>query len=115
MGDAGPEIITLEQPFNPQPRPVHARLNVGVVGIGRMGRRHALNILRQAPRATLLCTCSPAEQDLVWADEHLKPYGVQIFATFAQMIQTPGLEAVIIASATEFHLEHTIAALDRGI
>ncbi|KIX10434.1 uncharacterized protein Z518_01516 [Rhinocladiella mackenziei CBS 650.93] len=91
------------------------RLNVGVVGIGRMGRRHAMNILRLVPRANLLCACSPAEADLVWADEHLVPYRVQVYPTFEEMIETPGLEAVIIASATELHLKHTTAALDRGI
>jgi myo-inositol 2-dehydrogenase / D-chiro-inositol 1-dehydrogenase len=80
-----------------------------------MGRRHAQNILRLVPRANLLCACSPAKPDLVWAAKHLKPYGVQVFTTFEEMIETPGLEAVIIASATEFHMQQTVAALDRGI
>ena len=91
------------------------KLNVGVVGIGRMGQAHALNILHKVPRANLLCACSPKESDLVWADEHLKPYDVRVFATFNEMINVPSLEAVIIASATALHLEHTKAALDKGI
>ncbi|OAP62427.1 hypothetical protein AYL99_04630 [Fonsecaea erecta] len=91
------------------------KLNVGVVGIGRMGRRHAMNILWRVPRAKLLCACSPAQPDLIWAEEHLVPHGVQVYPTFEEMIQTPGLDAVIIASATELHLEHTTASLDRGI
>ena len=91
------------------------KLNVGVVGIGRMGRIHALNLLHRSPRAELLCACSPAEADLVWADEHLIPFGVQVTRTFEEMIETKGLEAVIIASATFLHLAHTTAALDRGI
>ena len=91
------------------------KLNVGVVGIGRMGRRHALNVLRMVPQANLLCACSPAKADLIWADEHLRPYGVQIYATFEEMIRTPGLEAVVIASATEFHMAQTVKAMDLGI
>ena len=91
------------------------KLNVGVVGIGRMGRSHALNVLHKTPRADLLCACSPAEADLIWADEHLIPHGVKVSKTFEEMIDVPGLEAVIIASATFLHLEHTTAALDRGI
>ena len=94
---------------------VHRKLNVGVVGIGRMGQSHALNILYKVPRANLLCACSPKDADIVWADEHLVPHGVQVYRTFEDMIDTPQLEAVIIASATPLHMEHTIAALDRGI
>jgi myo-inositol 2-dehydrogenase / D-chiro-inositol 1-dehydrogenase len=91
----------------------HTRLNVGVVGIGRMGQRHALNILRLVPRARLLCACSPAQPDLVWAEENLVPYGVKVYSTFEEMIETPGLEAVIVSSVTGLHMAHTTAARDR--
>lgn len=91
------------------------KLKVGVVGLGRMGRRHAYNVLHQVPRATLLCACSPAEADLVWAAEHLTPYDVSVVPTFDEMIQTPGLEAVIIASATPLHKEQTVIALEKSI
>ncbi|KAH7020510.1 NAD-binding Rossmann fold oxidoreductase family protein [Ilyonectria destructans] len=96
-------------------KPPPQRINVGVVGIGRMGRRHAINILRQVPRANLLCACSPAEADLVWGIQELEPHGVRVVPTFEEMIETPGLEAVIISSATYLHYEQTIAALDRKI
>ena len=95
--------------------PLQRKLNVGVVGIGRKGQRQALNLLHKVPRANLLVACSPAEADLRWAETHLKPHGVQIFATFEELIDTPGLEAIIVASATALHLEHTTAALDQGI
>lgn len=91
------------------------RLNIGVVGIGRVGQSHALNVLHKAPRANLLCACSPADADIAWADEHLVPHGVQVFRTFEELIDTPGLEAVIIASLTSLHTQHTTAALERGI
>ena len=80
-----------------------------------MGRRHAINILRLVPRANLLCACSPAKDDLVWAEEHLEPYGVRVFSTFEEMVTISGLDAVIIASASELHMQHTLAAMDRGI
>ncbi|KAM5345665.1 hypothetical protein ACJ41O_011526 [Fusarium nematophilum] len=95
--------------------PPTRKLKVGVVGIGRMGRRHAINVLHKVPRATLLCACSPAEADLIWGDEHLTPHGVHVVPTFEEMIETPGLEAVIIASATHLHAEQTTAAMERGI
>ena len=43
------------------------------------------------------------------------PFGVTIFRTFNEMIDFPGLQAVIIASATSLHYEHTLVCLDRGI
>ncbi|KAE8423561.1 hypothetical protein BDV36DRAFT_306078 [Aspergillus pseudocaelatus] len=91
------------------------RLNIGVVGIGRMGQRHAMNILHHTLRANLICVCSPAKSDLDWADQNLKHHGVKVYATFEEMIMEPGLEAVVIASATSFHVSHSLESLRRGI
>jgi myo-inositol 2-dehydrogenase / D-chiro-inositol 1-dehydrogenase len=96
-------------------RPRPRLLQIGVVGIGRMGQRHALNLLRLVPRVQLVCACSPAESDLQWAEEHLALAGVKIFRTFEEMIDFPGLEAVVIASATALHHLHTLESLKRGI
>ncbi|WYZ40927.1 hypothetical protein EsH8_IV_001268 [Colletotrichum jinshuiense] len=90
-------------------------LNVGVVGIGRMGQRHALNVQQLVPRAKLVCACSPAQADLDWAELHLKPHGVKVYPSFEEMLETPGLEAVIISSITELHMSQTIAAFEKGI
>lgn len=91
------------------------RLQIGVVGLGRMGQRHALNILNLTPRANLLCACSPAEADIAWADEALAPHGVRICSSFEDMMQVPGLEAIIIASATAMHASQSLFALEMGI
>jgi myo-inositol 2-dehydrogenase/D-chiro-inositol 1-dehydrogenase len=90
-------------------------LNVGVVGLGRMGQRHALNILQRVSGARLFSVCTPAPHELQWAREHLEPQGVQVFAEFDDMIGIPGLEAVIIASSTPLHVEHTEKAIERGV
>lgn len=74
-----------------------------------------MNILHQVPRARLVCACSPAEADIVWADEHLVPYGVRVVRTFEEMIETPDLAAVIIASATHLHTSQTKVCLERGL
>lgn len=91
------------------------KLNVGVIGLGRMGQRHALNVLHRIPRARLHSVCSPAAHELEWAKNNLEPEGVKVFADFYEMINTPGLAAVIVASLTELHIEHTLAAVKRGI
>lgn len=116
MGDYTPLAMVVEnEVVQAQRNDVHRQLKVGVVGIGRMGRRHAMNILHHVPRATLLCACSPAKVDLAWASEHLTPYGVHVVPTFEEMILTPGLEAIVIASATPLHGPQTLTALRKGI
>lgn len=80
-----------------------------------MGRHHAMNVLHQVPRAKLVCACSPAESDLVWAAQHLVPHGVTVVPTFEEMIGIPGLDAIIIASATDLHYSQTTTALEKGL
>lgn len=103
------------EPDNMAPPPRKNFLNMGVVGIGRMGQQHALNLLKYIPRARLVCACSPADADIAWAKTELIPYGISVYRTFEEMIQFPGLDAVVIASITELHYEHTKMALERGI
>lgn len=91
------------------------KLRVGVVGLGRMGQRHALNILHKCPRASLLGVCSPAESDLSWGAQNLKAHGVELFRSIEEMVQMPELEAVVIASNTALHMEHTLVALDQDL
>ncbi|OGM42338.1 hypothetical protein ABOM_007872 [Aspergillus bombycis] len=90
------------------------QVGVGVIGIGRMGRQHALNLLR-TPSAKLICACSPAQADMDWAGKSLAPYGVSIWSSFEDMLNAPGLEAVVIASATPFHQPQTLECIRRGI
>ena len=91
------------------------KLNIGVVGIGRIGREHAKNILHKIHRARLLVACSPAEEDLQWGAKELTPYGVKVVKTFEELIDTPGLEAILIASPTKLHSPQAHAAINRGI
>ena len=118
MGDMRDRVAATQpnwQTSSAVSKPSPRKLSVGVVGIGRMGQRHALNLLRLVPRATLVCACSPADVDIEWAEEQLVPYGVAVFRTFEEMIDFLGLQAVIIASATSLHYEHTFECLERGV
>jgi len=92
-----------------------AKANVGVVGLGRMGQRHALNVLHQVPRAKLFAVCTPAPHEIEWAKTNLVPEGVLVFESFDKMIVTLGLDAVVIASPTELHITQTLAAMKLGI
>jgi myo-inositol 2-dehydrogenase/D-chiro-inositol 1-dehydrogenase len=48
-----------------------ARLRVGVVGLGRLGKRHAENLAYRVPGAAVVAACSPVEEERAWAREAL--------------------------------------------
>ncbi|PLB48065.1 NAD-binding Rossmann fold oxidoreductase family protein [Aspergillus steynii IBT 23096] len=87
------------------------KLKVGCAGLGRMGKRHALNFLQRTPRADLVAASSPDDTELEWAKVHLAPYGVKLYKNYDDMLKHEGLEAVVVASATAVHAEQAIKAI----
>lgn len=91
------------------------RLNVGVVGLGGMGSIHAKNMFRLVPRANLVAVSTIVPHEQTWAEENLVPYGVKLHKTFEEFVEDPNLEAVVIASFSSMHVQHTMAALKKGL
>ncbi|RSL38030.1 hypothetical protein CEP53_015248 [Fusarium sp. AF-6] len=90
------------------------KLQVGVAGLGRMGKRHALNFHQNVPRATLVAVSSPDVAERQWATENLAPHGVAVYENYADMIAHQGLDAICVASATAVHAEQANAAIAAG-
>ncbi|KAJ5599597.1 hypothetical protein N7450_000664 [Penicillium hetheringtonii] len=88
------------------------RMKIGCAGLGRMGKRHALNFLERTPRAELVAASSPDPAELEWAKTHLVPFGVKIYQNYDDMLKHEGLEAVVVASATAVHAEQAIKAIE---
>ncbi|KAE8365897.1 hypothetical protein BDV27DRAFT_98365 [Aspergillus caelatus] len=88
------------------------KLKIGCAGLGRMGKRHALNFLQRTPRAELVAASSPDDAEHEWAKVHLEPYGVKLYKNYDDMLRHEGLEAVVVASATAVHAEQAIKAID---
>ncbi|PFH58487.1 hypothetical protein XA68_13595 [Ophiocordyceps unilateralis] len=88
------------------------KLKIGVAGLGRMGKRHALNYLQAVPRAELVAVSTPDASEREWAREHLA--GVAVYEDFRELVAHPGLEAVCVASATAVHAEQSMLAIDAG-
>lgn len=88
-----------------------SKLKVGCAGLGRMGKRHALNFLERTPRAELVAASSPDDTELEWAKTHLAPYGVKLYKNYDDMLKHEGLQAVVVASATAVHADQAIKAI----
>lgn len=80
-----------------------------------MGRRYALNFLHRAPRCDLVAAFSPDLTEILWAQTHLEPYGVTLYTDYDEMLKHPGLEAVVVATATVVHAEQTIKAIEQDM
>ncbi|TDZ13867.1 scyllo-inositol 2-dehydrogenase [Colletotrichum orbiculare MAFF 240422] len=90
------------------------KLQVGVAGLGRMGKRHALNFHQNVPRAVLAAVSSPDAAERQWAKENLAPHGVAVYESYDDLLAHAGLEAVCVASATSVHADQAIKAINRG-
>ncbi|KAJ5637083.1 hypothetical protein N7490_006962 [Penicillium lividum] len=88
------------------------RLKIGCAGLGRMGKRHALNFLERTPRAELVAASSPDPVELEWGKTHLEPFGVRLYQDYDEMLKHEGLQAVVVASATAVHAEQAIKAIN---
>lgn len=91
------------------------KLKIAAAGLGRMGRRHALNFLNRAPRAELVAAFSPDPDEISWARINLEPYGVTLYDNYDKMIEHEGLMAVVIGTATSVHAEEAIKAMEKNL
>ncbi|KAK3584118.1 hypothetical protein CHS0354_035194 [Potamilus streckersoni] len=87
------------------------KVNIGVVGLGRLGICHCENLLRVIPSANVTAACSIVPKEL----EKAKQLGVpNIYNNYRDMLQQVDIEAVVISTSTNMHAEHIIQALDHN-
>ncbi len=86
-------------------------ISVGIVGFGRSGHGiHADMIARVPDRYKVVAICDPLpdrQSDSRWPE-------AQAFGTIEELLATPGLELVVVASPNKFHTKHALAALKAG-
>jgi len=87
-------------------------LNVGIAGLGRMGRRHAEQLAWRTRGAQLVAACSPLEEERAWARGHLG--AAALYDDFDALLRDPQVQAVAIVTPTTLHAAQTIAALEAG-
>jgi myo-inositol 2-dehydrogenase / D-chiro-inositol 1-dehydrogenase len=87
-------------------------VRVGVVGLGRLGKRHALNLAYRVPGAMLAAVCSPLEEERVWARETLPE--PRVYEDYAAVLADPQLDALWLVTPSSLHAEQIVAALRAG-
>ena len=87
-------------------------VNIGIVGLGRLGRRHALNLLASVPGAVLVAAASPVAEERQWGSENLP--GAVIYASLGELLKHDGLDAVWLVTPTSLHVEQIEESLLAG-
>lgn len=89
------------------------KVNVGIVGLGRLGKAYAENIAYQIRNAELVAACSLDKDELAWVEEEI---GVKYtYQQYENMLKHDGLNAIFVVSSTDMHAEHMIKALEAGL
>jgi myo-inositol 2-dehydrogenase/D-chiro-inositol 1-dehydrogenase len=84
----------------------------GIVGLGRMGRRHADNLARRVPGAALVAACSTVPEELAYARDAL---GVPFVTdSLDALLARPEVDAAFIVTPNALHPANIVAALRAG-
>src|SRR5258708_35098810 len=87
-------------------------LNIGLIGVGRIGRLHAANLANQIPRARLVAIADVIEEA---ARQSAAEHGVPTAVTeYRALLDDPEIHAVVICSATDTHAQIIEEAAQAG-
>ncbi|MDP9340383.1 MAG: inositol 2-dehydrogenase [Acidobacteriota bacterium] len=88
------------------------KLNIGIIGAGRIGKVHAETLMFRVPEATPVAI---ADTNLATAQEVAKRYGIAKVSADAEAILSDGkIDAVLICSPTDTHADLVIRAAQAG-
>ncbi|OWT39483.1 myo-inositol 2-dehydrogenase [Cryptococcus neoformans Bt1] len=88
-------------------------LRIAVLGLGRMGLRHACNVALCTPRAELVAGGDAYAPSLEKARGVL-PSGIKLSASYDEILAMTDVDAVFIATETASHADLTIKAVKAG-
>ncbi|MGF6726768.1 myo-inositol 2-dehydrogenase/D-chiro-inositol 1-dehydrogenase [Paraburkholderia sp. GAS41] len=87
-------------------------VRVGVVGLGRLGKRHAENLAYHVPGAALVAACSPVEEELAWAAGALP--APRLYRDYAALLDDREVDAVWLVTPSALHAQQIVDALRAG-
>jgi myo-inositol 2-dehydrogenase / D-chiro-inositol 1-dehydrogenase len=87
-------------------------IRIGVVGLGRLGRRHAERLATRVPGSRVVAACSPVAEERAWARESLGLSAV--YEDLAPLLANSEVDAVVLVTPTTLHAEQVIEVLRAG-
>ncbi|MEM9723639.1 MAG: Gfo/Idh/MocA family oxidoreductase [Bacteroidota bacterium] len=88
------------------------KVKVGIVGLGRLGKKYAEDLVYRVHQAEVLAACSLQEEERTYAKEKLGiPY---VFTKYEDMLALEEIDTFFVVSPTTFHVAHIIQALEAG-
>ena len=88
------------------------KLNIGVIGAGRIGKLHASNLVNLVPRANLAAI---SDVYLAGAQELASALGVKdAYQDYHDILKRPDIDAVFICAPTDMHSPISIEAAQAG-
>lgn len=90
------------------------KVRYGIIGIGNMGKSHAIQLVNQIEGAELAAVCDISPERLKWAKQEL-PAGIQRYEQPETMLQSGLIDAVIVATPHYDHPTLAIQAFEAGL
>ena len=87
-------------------------VRIGIVGLGRLGRRHAENLAFRVEGARLVAAASPVAEERAWAEASLN--GVATYPGLRELLEHPEMDAVWLVTPTSLHADQVIASIQAG-
>lgn len=107
------------------------RLNIAIAGLGRMvslgtrheetpidrrqGKRHVYTLVNRVPRARVVAVCSTERSEQLWARQEYRNAGIEVYTSYDEMLDHPGLQAVWVSTSTDVHASQTLAGIQKGL
>ena len=91
-----------------------AKVNIGLIGVGRIGRKHADIIAKQVEGAALHAIAEPHQATREAFLAEFNPTPQHVFADWREMVNRPDIDAVVICTPTSVHHEHVAGAAAAG-
>jgi myo-inositol 2-dehydrogenase/D-chiro-inositol 1-dehydrogenase len=88
------------------------KIKIGVIGAGRIGKVHIATLVQNVPQAEVVAV---ADVNLVSAQNMAEEFGIKsVYSSFMDVINHPGIDAVVICSSTDTHAQIIIDAAEAG-
>ena len=89
------------------------KVRIGIIGLGRLGRKHAENIHSRIPNAELVAISSIVPAELAEVQQQMQPQ--QVTSDYRELLRNPKLDAVVIATNSQSHCQMIVEACEAGV